>query len=215
MPPRAPKTGAPQKDRFWSRGLQYALIGAFLLAPLLALLIQLARVPDGAPAPVATIKPRALSPFIAGLLANPRAAEFECSLDEINVHLAQLLTQVRRHAAGVSLRQLELRLEPGGCTVLATHLWRGRQWHTRVHYQVLMESGRLQWKPDSGSLGRVHLGARWTKHLQAPLLKLQPLLKKETVLLSRLESLRMESNRLSLKVRPSSPAQFPELPRGQ
>jgi hypothetical protein len=213
MPPRAPKSGAPQRKRFWSRGLQYALIGAFVLAPPLGLIIQMARVPDEDPVPAAAVKPRTLAPFVAGLLANPKASEFECSLDEINVHLTQVLTLVRRNTPGASIRQLELRLNPGGCTVLATHLWRGRYWHTRLHYRIWSESGRLQLQLDSGSLGRVSLGARWIKLLQPPLLKLQPLLKKETVLLSRLENLRIESNRLILKVRASSPASFPDLPR--
>lgn len=208
MPPRASKPGAPQRNGFWSRGLQYALIGAFSLAPVLALLIQLSRVPDEDPAPVAAVKPRSLPPFIGGLLANPKASEFECSLDELNVHLAQLLPAIRKSPSGMKLRQLELRLEPGGCTVMATFLWRGREWHTRLHYQVLIESGRLKMKADSGSLGRVHLGARWVKFLQVPLLQLLPLLKKETVLVNRLENLRIEPNRLFLRVRASSPAHF-------
>lgn len=209
MPPRASKQGAPQSNVFWSRGLQYALIGAFSLAPVLALLIQLSRVPDEDPAPVVSVKPRALAPFIAGLLANPKASEFECSLDELNVHLAQLPPAIRKSPSAIKLRQVELRLEPGGCTVLATCLWRGREWHTRVHYRVLLESGRLKMKADSGSLGRMQLGARWVELLQPPLLQLLPLLKKETVLVNRLENLRIEPGRLFLRVRASSPAHFP------
>ena len=109
MAPRAPSKGVPQKRGFWNRSLQYALIGAFLLAPLLALLVQLSRVPNEESAPPATVRPRALAPFIAGLLATPKPSEFECSLDEINVHLSQLLPPARKSASGVSFQRLTLR----------------------------------------------------------------------------------------------------------
>lgn len=209
MAPRAPSKGAPQKRSFWSRGLQYSLIGALLLAPLLALLVQLSRVPDEEPAPAATVRPRALAPFIAGLLATPRASEFDCSLDEINVHLAQLLPAARKSSSGPAFQRLDLRLEPGGCNVLATYLWRGREWHLRVHYAVQIQGGRLHLQPESGSLGRVKLGPYWAKHLQAPLLKLLPQLKREAVLLNRLESIRLEPARVFLKVRASTPSLTP------
>jgi hypothetical protein len=209
MPPRAPSKGAPQKRGFWSKGLQYALIGAFLLAPLLALLVQLSRAPNEEPAPAATVKPRALAPFIAGLLANPRASEFECSLDEINVHLSQLLPPARKSATGASFVRLTLRLESGACKVLATYLWRGREWQVHLGYDVQLQGGRLQLHPNSASVGRVRLGPYWTKHLQAPLLKLLPLLRKETVLCNRLEHLRLEPARAVLKVRASAPSLSP------
>lgn len=205
MAPRAPSKGVPQKRGFWNRSLQYALIGAFLLAPLLALLVQLSRVPNEEPAPAATVKPRALAPFIAGLLATPKPSEFDCSLDEINVHLSQLLPPARKNASGVSFQRLALRLEPGACNVLATYHWREREWHVRLGYTVQLQGGRLQLQPNSARVGRVHLGPYWTRHLQAPLLKLLPLLKKETVLLNRLESLRLERARVVLKVRASAP----------
>jgi hypothetical protein len=203
MPPRVTTKGPPKRKPFWSKGLQYALIGALLLAPLLALLIQFSRVPDEFPAPAATVRPRALAPFIAGLLANPKASDFDCSLDEINVHLAQVLPLLRKNPSGVTLQGLELRLEPGAITALSTCLWRNREWHVRIRYHVAVEAGRLQVRADSGSLGRFHIGPRWTGFLQTPLVKLLPLLKKETVLLNRLESLRLEPNRAVLKVRAS------------
>jgi hypothetical protein len=206
MAPRAPSKGVPQKRGFWNRSLQYALIGAFLLAPLLAFLIQLSRVPNEEPAPPATVKPRALAPFIAGLLATPKPSEFECSLDEINVHLSQLLPPARKSASGVSFQSLTLRLAPGTCNVLATYYWREREWHVRLGYNVQLQGGKLQLQPTSVGVGRVHLGPYWTKHLQAPLLKLLPLLKKETVLLNRLESLRLEPARAVLKVRATAPS---------
>ena len=204
MAPRAPSKGVPQKRGFWNRSLQYALIGASLLAPLLALLVQLSRVPNDQPVPPATVKPRALAPFIAGLLATPKPSEFECSLDEINVHLSQLLPPARKSAPGVSFQRLTLRLEPGGCQVLAVYQWRGREWHVRLHYSVQVQGGRLQLHADYGSLGRVKFGPSWTKPLQAPLLRLLPLLKKETVLLNRLEHIRLEPARAFFKVRASS-----------
>jgi hypothetical protein len=185
------------------------LIGAFLLAPLVALTVQLSRVPNEDPAPAATVRPRALAPFIAGLLATPKASEFECSLDEINVHLSQLLPAVRKSPSGIDFQRLTLRLEPGGCRVLATYLWRGLEWHVRLHYIVQIQGGRIQLQADSGSLGRVKLGPYWIKHLQPPLVKLLPLLKKETVLLNRVESLRLEPSRAFLKVRASTPSLTP------
>jgi hypothetical protein len=209
MPPRAPTKSAAPKKRFWSRSFQYALIGAFLLAPLLALLVQFLRVPDEEPAPVGSVRPRVLSPFIAGLLANPKASEFEFSLDEVNLHLGQLLASLRKNPSANTIQSLELRLEQGGCTVATTYRWRGADWHARLHYKVSIESGRLHIKAETGSLGRVPLGARWTNLLQSPLLKLLPLLKKETILLNRLEHIRLEPNRVLLKVRPSSSMQSP------
>jgi hypothetical protein len=209
MAPRAPSKGVPQKRGFWNRSLQYALIGAFLLAPLLALLVQLSRVPNEESAPPATVRPRALAPFIAGLLATPKPSEFECSLDEINVHLSQLLPPARKSASGVSFQRLTLRLAPGGCQVLAVYQWRGREWQVRLRYSVQIQGGRLHLQADSGSLGRVKLGPSWTKPLQAPLLRLLPLLKKEVVLLNRLESIRLEPTRAFLKVRASTPTATP------
>jgi hypothetical protein len=180
------------------------LIGAFLLAPLLALLVQLSRVPNEEPAPAATVKPRALSPFIAGLLATPKASDFECSLDEINLHLAQVLPAGRKNPSGLAFQRLMLRLEPGGCRVLAAYHWRGRELHLRIHYRVQIQGGRLQLQADSASLGRVNLGPYWIKYLQAPLLKLLPLLKREAVLLNRLENLRLEPGGVFLKIRAST-----------
>ena len=209
MAPRAPSKGVPQKRGFCNRSLQYALIGAFLLAPLLALLVQLSRVPNEESAPPATVRPRALAPFIAGLLATPKPSEFECSLDEINVHLSQLLPPARKSASGVSFQRLTLRLAPGGCQVLAVYQWRGREWQVRLRYSVQIQGGRLHLQADSGSLGRVKLGPSWTKPLQAPLLRLLPLLKKEVVLLNRLESIRLEPTRAFLKVRASTPTATP------
>jgi hypothetical protein len=209
MAPRAPSKGAPQSRHFWSKGLQYALLGALLLAPLLALSIQLSRPPDEEPIPGATVMPRALAPFIAGLLATPKASEFECSLDEINVHLAQLLPAARKNSSAPALQRLLLRLEPGGCKAVAVYRWRGRDWHVRLRYGVQIQGGRLQLQPASGTLGRVHLGPYWVKHLQSPLLKVLPQLKREAVLLNRLESIRLEPARAFLKVRPSTPSLTP------
>jgi hypothetical protein len=185
------------------------VIGAFLLAPLIALLVQLSRVPNEEPAPVATVKPRALSPFIAGLLATPKASEFEFSLDEINLHLTQVLPAGRKSPSGLTFQNLMLRLDPSGCKVLATYHWRGRELHLRIHYSVQIQGGRLQLHADSGSLGRVNLGPYWIKYLQAPLLKLLPLLKRETVLLHRLENIRIEPARVFLKIRASTGALTP------
>ena len=97
-----------------------------------------------------------------------------------------------------------LRLEPGGCKVLTTYQWRGRELHLRIHYSVQIQGGRLQLRADSGSLGRVNLGPYWIKHLQSPLLKLLPLLKRETVLLNRLENIRLEPAGAFLKIRAST-----------
>jgi len=207
MPPRVPTKSAPPEKRFWSRGFRYALVVAFLLAPILSLVVQFSRRPDEKPAQSGSVRPRALSPFIAGLLANPKASEFECSLDEINLHLAQLLPLVRPPSTGTTFRNLEVRLDPDGCTIATTYRWRGRDWHVRIHYKISTEAGRLRLRPESGSLGRVNLSTRWAKLLQSPLLRLLPLLKKETVLLSRLENIRLEPNRIFLKVRASTTVQ--------
>jgi hypothetical protein len=209
MPPRAPAKGVPQKRPFWNRGLQWAFVLSFFLAPILAVLIQLARAPDEEPLPETTVRPRALAPFIAGLLANTQSSNFECSLEEINLHLSHVLPAGRKVADGLLFQRLTLRLEPGGCTAHAAYQWRGREWQSRIHYEVQVQGGRLRLRADSASLGRIHLGTFSIQNLEAPLLKLLPHLKRETVLLNRLESIRIEKDRVSLKLRPSTPLASP------
>lgn len=207
MPPRvSPKAAVPERRRFWSRGMQYAVIVALLLAPLLALVIQLARPPVEPALPVGNLKARALGPFIAGLLATPQASQFECSLEEVNQHLGQLLQPVRKPSGALAFQRLFLRLEPELCHVRAVYQWRGREWHVRVTYSLQVHEGRLKIKAIAGSLGRMELGQFWLAQLQAPLARLLPALKREVVLVNRMEMLRLEPNRIVFKVRASSGA---------
>ncbi len=207
----ASATGSGQRPShrgpFFSRGLQRALIGAFLLAPLLALGIQFARAPDEVPAVVSVVKPRVLGPLIAGSLASPQATMLELSLDEINAHLAQVLQPSVKKDSGLMFQSANLRLEPERCHWRTVYRWRGFDLHLRVTYSVLLQGGKLQVRSFSSMLGRVPLGMFWTRKLEDEVLrKLLPALRKEQVLLNRLETLRLENGRALLKVRASAPA---------
>ena len=96
--------------------------------------------------------------------------------------------------------------EPERCHIRAVYLWRGVPLHLRISGSVSLQGGRLQFKAFSGSLGRIPLGLFWTRKLQeATVLKLLISLKKEQVLMKRLETLRVEPGRVLLKVRASTP----------
>ena len=186
--------------------MQYAVLLALALAPVLALGIQLARAPDTGFPEAGQYKPRALGPFIAGLISTPQSSQFECTVDEVNALLAQALPAAGTRAKGLAFQRLAVRLEPERCHVIALYRWKGMELHLQLEYLVQLQNGRIQWKPLSGSLGRVALGPFWLKRLQEPLWKLLPALKKEVVLMNRLEALRLEPMRVFLKVRASTPA---------
>jgi len=67
-----------------------------------------------------------------------------------------------------------------------------------------LQAGKLQLRPFTASFGRVNLGMYWIRKIEENVLrKLLPSLKKEQVLLNRLEALRIEPSRVFLKVRAS------------
>ena len=201
-PPRGVVRGGV---RVWTRGLQVSIIIALVLSPILALCVQLVRAPEIVPAAVSVVRPRALAPLLAGALANPQASAFEFSLDEINTHLAQVLLP-KKEGPGWSFQRLALRLEAERCRVQTVYRWRGLDLHLHVNYGVSLQSGKFQARALSASLGRVSLGPYWTRKLEEDVLrKLLPQLRKEQVLLNRLEAIRVEPGRVILKVKASTP----------
>ena len=188
-----------------TRGFQVSLIAALLMAPVLALAIQLSRQPDETPAPVSLIKPRTLGSLISGSLANPQPTALEFTLEEINAHLAQVLPPVLKKDGSWCFQRALLRLESERAHVHAVYRWHNMDLHLRVSYMVMLQGGRLQVRPFSASFGRVQLGLYWIRKLEEGVLrKLLPALKKEQVLMTRLETLRLEPGRAVLKVRASS-----------
>ncbi|RFC46405.1 MAG: hypothetical protein DVB28_000059 [Verrucomicrobia bacterium] len=203
--PKAPAQSDSVRGALWTRGLQRSLIAALVLAPLLALGIQLARVPEVPPSAVSVVKPRTLGPLIAGSIANPQPTTLEFSLDEINTHLAQVLPPVAKKDGSWAFHTASLRLEPEKATLQTVYRWHGFQLHLHVSYAVSLQGGKLQLRPFSASCGRVVLGMYWIRKAEENILrKLLPSLKKEQVLLNRLETLRVEPGRVLMKVRAST-----------
>jgi hypothetical protein len=193
--------------RFLNRRLQLWLVVAFVVAPLIALGIQLAREPDDIPSVVSLVKPRPLNTLITGSLANPQPTLLEFSLEEINSHLAQVLPPAAKKDGGWAFQSASLRFEQDRAHLKTVYLWHGLNLHLRVSYLVSLQGGKLQLHPYTGSFGRIQLGLFWIQKLETEVLrKLLPALKKEHVLLNRLEALRLESGRVLLKVRASSPS---------
>lgn len=201
--PGAPGSGV----RFWSRTFQRWLIGGLLLAPLLALGVQLVREPDPVPEMASTVKPRVIAPLVAGALANPQPTALEFSLEEVNNHLAQVLPAGKKNDTGFVFSRARFRFESEKCHVLTVYRWRGLDLHLEVSYSVGLQSGKLQAKAFSARLGRVRLGAFWIKKIEeGPFRKLQAALRKEHILLQRADALRLEPGRILMKVRASGPA---------
>ncbi len=210
--PKAVPSGArPPKTtgRFWSRGLQYGLVAALLLAPTLAFIIQAIRPPEEPPLVESQIRSRTLAPLIAGAIASPQAIGLEFSADEINEHVGQTLQTARRGNPRFSFQKVRLRMEPERCHLMAVYrmnIWSTNvDFHFRMTYFVAVQDGKLRTRPFSAQLGRVNLGAfgirkieeEWLRQLLVPF-------KRELILLNRLENLRLEPTRAILKVRPSS-----------
>jgi hypothetical protein len=190
-----------------TRSFQRWLLAAFVIAPLLAFGIQLVRPPEEVPQVVSVVKPRVIAPLIVGSLANPQGTTLEFSLEEINAHLQQILPASGKKATGWAFQRATVRLEPERCHFQSLYHWKGFELHLRVIYSVTLQAGKFQVRPFSASLGRVPLGMFWIKRLEDEVLrKLLPLMKKEQVLLNRLETLRIEPGRVLLRVRASSPA---------
>jgi hypothetical protein len=156
------------------------------------------------------VKPRTLGPLIAGSLANPQPTALEFSLEEINAHLSQILPPVSKKDGSWSFQNATLRLDAERAHLNTIYRWHGINLHLRVSYMVTLQGGRLQVRPFAASFGRVRLGLYWMRKLEDDTLrKLLPFMKKEQVLLNRLETLRLEPGRALLKVRASSGAQSP------
>jgi len=189
---------------FWTPGLQRSLIAALVLAPLLALAIQLARAPDAPPAAVSLVKPRTLGPLVSGSIATPQPTTLEFSLEEINTHLGQVLPPAPKKDGTWAFEKASLRLEPEKAILQTVYRWHGLTLHLHVSYAVNLQAGKLQLRPFTASFGRVNLGMYWIRKIEENVLrKLLPSLKKEQVLLNRLEALRIEPSRVFLKVRAS------------
>lgn len=205
--PTKPTTALKQGGRLWSRTFQRWLIAGLTLAPLLALAIQLVREPFPFPETATNVKPRVIAPLVAGALANPQPTSLEFSLEEVNNHLAQVLQPGKKTDSGFTFSRASVRFESEKCHVLTVYRWKDVDLHLHVSYSIGLQAGKLQAKAFSASLGRVRLGAFWIKKIEeGPFKKFQAMLRKEHILLQRLESLRLEPSRVLMKVRASVPA---------
>ena len=189
--------------RIWSRNFQRALIVPFVVAPLLALFIELKRQPEETQEPEFSVRARALSPFISGMLALPGAAEFECTTEEINTHLAQMLASARKSTTGKEILSCRVQLEPGYCHLITQRLWRDHVFHVRSSYRFFLRSGRLVWEPVSAECGRISLGKAWATRFEGALGRLEPYLRKERILLGRIAELEVEASVVRFRTRPS------------
>jgi len=211
-----PTGGRPHqvRSRFWTRGLQYGLVLAMLLAPVAAYFIQLVRVPEEIAPTESQIRTRPLSSLIAGAIASPQTISLEFSADEINEHLAQLLQATRKSNTAFPFQRVAIRMEPERCHVLAKYRLDLGNLHTDMHlhvtYSVSVQDGKLKARAFTAQVGRVRLGAYWMRKLEENWLRrLQGSFKREFILLNRLETLRLEPGRALLKLRPSSAASSP------
>lgn len=190
-----------------SRNARIFLFGIpFLLAPLLALLIQALREPDHLAPTAPPSGQRPFAPLVAAALSSPQASALELSLAEVQAHLSQALLPARNASGPWSLQRVGLRLAPGRCEVLTLQQWRGWNVHLNVTYQVSLAGGKLRLQPLAGHLGRLALGPFWLARFEKPLERLVPFLRKERVLMDRLSELKIEPDRLVLRVRVSAGA---------
>lgn len=188
---------------FWTRRFQRTLLAPFLLAPCLALGIELIREPKLEPEPGSPLRTRALGPFFSGILAMPGASEFECTLEELNAHLAQAVASSLKPSSSQGILALKVKLDPDSCHLLTQRLWRGHIFHVRTSYRFSLKEARLVWEPLSAQCGRIALGKRWVAKFEPALLKLAPHLKKERVLLGRIAHLDVRTSVIRFRTRPS------------
>ena len=201
-----PRPSAIPKPRVWSRSFQRILLIPFLLAPAMALVVQLGRPAGEEPDPDSAIRTRTLGPYISGILATPGATEFECTVEEINAHLAQTLLNARKSTAARAVTGFKIKLASDQIHIHTSYLWKNHAFQLRASYRFDLKGGRLVWEPVSGQCGKVLLSKRWVNNLEGPMRKFLPFLKKERLLLGRVDQLRIDRSRVLFKFRAASPA---------
>jgi hypothetical protein len=191
----------PSRFRVW---WVYAL--ALGLSLPLALAIQALRQPDRLPPEIPGAIQRPLAPLFAKALTSPQASTLTLSVDEINAHLAQALPPEQRGSEPWALQRLGVRLESSRCEVLTQQLWRGHSIHLGATYAVSLKGGKFRMQLLSGHVGRLALSASTMRWFERPLLRVVPLLRRERVLLDRLDDLKLTPERATLYVRLSAGA---------
>jgi hypothetical protein len=169
-----------------------------------AVCVQAFREPDRVAPEQPPANPRPLAPLIAKALSSPQASTLQLSRDEINAHLALTLPPQKTDSDLWALQRVGIRLEPAKCEVLTRQLWRGHRLHLGALYSVSLKGGKLRLSLISGHVGRLKLPARWMRWFETPFLKMLPALRREHVLLDRLDDLKLTADRATLYVRISA-----------
>lgn len=186
---------------------------AFLVLSLLALpvalgwalVIQAVRPPDGGfPAVGAGVRP--LRTRISEALLKPQASVVECSVEEVNAHLAAVLPSRFLGGRGVVLLRAAVHVNGEKGEWVSEHEVWGRRVMLRIQARVWLAGGRIQVQRERVSLGRLDLGQWAEARLEEWLERVWPLLRKELALLHRLEDFRAEGGRIVMKVRAGTPA---------
>ena len=130
----------------------------------------------------------------------------ECSVGEMNAHLAKVLPSRIVCGKGVVFLRAAVRLEGERGEWISEHECAGRRVVLRIRARVWVSGGRIQIQREECSLGRLALGAWALPRLEERLTRVWPYLKKEWTLLQRLEGMRAEGGRVVFSVRPGRPA---------
>lgn len=188
-------------------------VRAFLVLSILALpvalvcafILQALRVPEGG-TPAVGVGQRPLGPRISEALLKPQASVVECSVEEVNAHLAGVVPPRWLGGRGVVLLRAAVRIEGERGEWISEHEVWGRRLLLRIRARVWVAGGRIQIQREGLSVGRLDLGVWAVARMEGWLERVWPLLKKEWALLHRLEGFRAEGGRIVLKVRAGTPA---------
>lgn len=172
----------------------------------LAIGIQAFREPDRPTPETSPGTTRPLSPILAKALTSAQASTLQLSVEELNAHLAQALPLERQGTGSWSLLRMGIRLESGRCEVLTLQRWHGLPIHLGAAYAVFLKGGKFRMQLLSGHVGRIQLSARWMRWFEKPFLQMLPSLRRERVLLDRLDDLKLTPERATLYVRISAGA---------
>lgn len=171
--------------------------------------IQIFRVPDRTPPPEPPQVRRPLTSVFAKALTSAQASTLELTIDEVNAHLRQALLAQKSGDGGLSLQHIGVRLEPGKCEILTVQKWHGWNLHLGATYSVSLKGGKLKMQLLAGNLGRLRLSARWMRLFENPFTRMLSPLRRERVLVDRLDDIKLDPAKLTLYVRISAGASNP------
>jgi hypothetical protein len=143
-------------------------------------------------------------------LTRPQSSVLDCTLDEINAHLAHLVPQRWNSGAGAVLLRAGVRMRGEKGLWMSEHEVWGRRLMLRIEARVWVSEGRVQFQRERVHVGRMELSPRAAPFVERWLERVWPLLRKELALLRRIEGCKADGSRLELRVRPGTP--LPETP---